>query len=129
MLSRILKKGRDHIYITDKYSSTCTVFAERFTISDNTVDNSITLSMDLTSTYKGSKQAHTYLDIEKLDSDWSLVSLVEINNNQVFKELYTYLEFRSEKPENFYVNLIAKNKTTLEVTFENGNGLRMRVID
>jgi hypothetical protein len=129
MISRILKKGMDHIHITDKHSSTCTVFAENFTIFDNTADNSITLSMDLTPTYKGSKQAHTYLDIEKLDSDWSVVSLVEINNNQVFKELIAYLEYRSEKPEKFYINLTAKNQTTSQITFENGNGLRMRVID
>lgn len=119
----------DHIHITDKHSSTCTVFAEQFTISDNTADNSITLSMDLNPTYKGSKQAHTYMDIVDLDADWSVLSLVEVNNDQVVKALLSYLQYRSDKPERFYINLIAKNQTTRQVTFEEGNGLKMRVID
>ena len=129
MQTRILKKGVDNIHITDKNSSTCTVFAESFIISDNTADNSITLSMDLTPTYKGSKQAHTYMDIVDLDEDWSVVSLVEVSNTQVYNGLISYMENRSEQPDKFYIKLIAKNNTTREITFEKGFGLRMRVID
>ena len=129
MVNRILRKGMDIVYITDSTSTTSPLFADQFQIWDDKANNSITLSLDLNYTYKGSKQAHTYMDIARLDEDWSVVNLIEVNNNQVLDGLLSYLKHRSDKPERFYVNLIAKNQTTRQVTFEKGSGLRMRVID
>ncbi|MBL7783016.1 MAG: hypothetical protein JNM22_17430 [Saprospiraceae bacterium] len=128
ILSVTLKKGVDSISITDKLTFS-TVFAQSFTIIDDFEKNFITISLDLNTTYKGSIQEHTYMDLKRLDADWSIVTLVEVGNSQVKKRLIQYLKNRLDPPDSFFIKLTAKNQIIRRITFENSAGLRMRVID